>query len=119
MTWDPGDSNKRRNYHHGNLREALIEAALRLIGEKGPGGFTVAEAARVLRPGGRLLLSSLASHQHKAVVDAYGHVNLGFSHRDLRRFVEKAGLALQSAETVTREKRPPHFEVVSLMARKA
>jgi SAM-dependent methyltransferase len=79
----------------------------------------VAEAARVLRPGGRLLLSSLASHQHKAVVDAYGHVNLGFSHRDLRRFVEKAGLALQSAETVTREKRPPHFEVVSLMARKA
>ena len=46
MTWDPGDSNKRRNYHHGNLREALIEAALRLIGEKGPGGFTVAEAAR-------------------------------------------------------------------------
>ncbi len=79
----------------------------------------VAEAARVLRPGGRLLLSSLASHQHKAVVDAYGHVNLGFSHKDLRRFVEKAGLALQSAETVTREKRPPHFEVVSLMARKA
>lgn len=78
----------------------------------------VAEAARVLRPGGRLLLSSLASHQHKAVVDAYGHVNLGFSHKDLRRFVEKAGLALQSAETVTREKRPPHFEVVSLMARK-
>ncbi len=36
----------RRGYHHGNLREALIEAALRLIGEKGPGGFTVAEAAR-------------------------------------------------------------------------
>ena len=46
MTWDPGDHAKRRNYHHGNLREALIEAALRLIGEKGPGGFTVAEAAR-------------------------------------------------------------------------
>ncbi|OYU49561.1 MAG: TetR family transcriptional regulator [Rhizobiales bacterium PAR1] len=46
MTWDPGDHTKRRNYHHGNLREALIEAALRLIGEKGPSGFTVAEAAR-------------------------------------------------------------------------
>ena len=28
-----------RGYHHGNLREALIEAALRLIAEKGPGGF--------------------------------------------------------------------------------
>lgn len=36
----------RRGYHHGNLREALIEAALDLIGSKGPGGFTFAEAAR-------------------------------------------------------------------------
>jgi len=45
MSWDRSD-NKRKGYHHGNLREALIEAALRLISEKGPGGFTVAEAAR-------------------------------------------------------------------------
>jgi AcrR family transcriptional regulator len=47
MTWDPSDSGKRRNYHHGNLREALMDAALRLIREKGPAGFTFAEAARV------------------------------------------------------------------------
>jgi AcrR family transcriptional regulator len=46
MTWDSSDPSKKRAYHHGNLREALIEAALRLIGEKGPWGFTVAEAAR-------------------------------------------------------------------------
>jgi len=36
----------RRGYHHGNLREALIRAALDLIAEKGPSGFTFAEAAR-------------------------------------------------------------------------
>jgi AcrR family transcriptional regulator len=36
----------RRGYHHGNLRRALIEAALHLIAAKGPAGFTVAEAAR-------------------------------------------------------------------------
>ncbi len=36
----------RRGYHHGNLREALVQAALGLIAEKGPGGFTFAEAAR-------------------------------------------------------------------------
>ncbi len=35
-----------RGYHHGNLKEALIVAALDLIGEKGPTGFTFAEAAR-------------------------------------------------------------------------
>ena len=33
-------------YHHGNLREALIQAARDLIKEKGPGGFTFADAAR-------------------------------------------------------------------------
>ena len=37
----------RRGYHHGNLREALVEAALELIAAKGPAGFTIAEAARL------------------------------------------------------------------------
>ena len=36
----------RENYHHGNLREALIETALGLIGERGPAGFAFAEVAR-------------------------------------------------------------------------
>ena len=79
----------------------------------------VAEAARVLREGGRLLLSSLARHEHKAVVDTYGHVNLGFPAKELRRFAEKAGLEVTSLETVTRERRPPHFEVISLIAAKS
>lgn len=45
MSWHK-KSHKRRGYHHGHLREALIAAALDLIGEKGPAGFTFAEAAR-------------------------------------------------------------------------
>ena len=36
----------KRGYHHGNLREALVEACLRLIAERGPQGFTLSEAAR-------------------------------------------------------------------------
>lgn len=36
----------RRGYHHGNLREALIEAARDLVAERGPAGFTLVEAAR-------------------------------------------------------------------------
>jgi ArsR family transcriptional regulator len=78
----------------------------------------VAEAARALRPGGQLVLSSLARHDHRAAVEAFGHANLGFTTRELTRFVEKAGLEVLSAGTVTRERRPPHFEVISLIARK-
>ncbi|PKP84406.1 MAG: TetR family transcriptional regulator [Alphaproteobacteria bacterium HGW-Alphaproteobacteria-2] len=35
-----------RPYHHGNLPAALLEATLALIAEKGPQGFTLAEAAK-------------------------------------------------------------------------
>ena len=79
----------------------------------------VAEGARVLRTGGRMLLSSLARHEHRSVVEAYGHQNLGFSEKELRKFAEKAGLRITSCETVTRERRPPHFEVISLIGTKA
>ena len=46
MSWSRHGRSGRRGYHHGNLREALIGAALDLISQKGPAGFTFAEAAR-------------------------------------------------------------------------
>ncbi|MEQ8816437.1 MAG: TetR/AcrR family transcriptional regulator [Thalassobaculum sp.] len=46
MGWSKDGSGGKRGYHHGNLREALIEAALSLIAEKGPSGFSFADAAR-------------------------------------------------------------------------
>jgi ubiquinone/menaquinone biosynthesis C-methylase UbiE/DNA-binding transcriptional ArsR family regulator len=78
----------------------------------------VAEAARVLRPGGRLLLTSLARHGHRSVVESYGHVNLGFGEKELAKFSTRAGFQIVSCETVTRERRPPHFEVIALIGRK-
>jgi AcrR family transcriptional regulator len=41
------DPRPGRGYHHGNLREALIEAAAQLIMENGPKGVTLSEAARM------------------------------------------------------------------------
>lgn len=38
----------KRGYHHGNLRQALVDAALVLIEEKGPQGFTLSEAAKAV-----------------------------------------------------------------------
>lgn len=78
----------------------------------------VGEAARVMRPGARLLLTSLARHGHQSVVEAYGHVNLGFDERELSTFATRAGLQVESCDTVTRERRPPHFGVIALIARK-
>ena len=59
MGWSKDDEPAgRKGYHHGNLREALIRAALNLIGEKGPAGFTFADAARAAG------VSSAAPYRH-------------------------------------------------------
>lgn len=83
-----------------------------------PGG-AIAEAARVLRPGGRMLATTLAHHAHRAAVEPFDHRNLGFREEQLREFAHKAGLKVLACERVTRERRPPHFEVLSLLAKKA
>jgi AcrR family transcriptional regulator len=46
MSWSKHEKDSPRGYHHGNLKEALLRAALELIAQKGPAGFTFAEAAR-------------------------------------------------------------------------
>lgn len=62
---DAGDSPRgRRGYHHGDLKRALVDAARRLIAEKGPMGFTMAEAARAAG------VSPSAPYRHFADRDA-------------------------------------------------
>ena len=78
----------------------------------------VAEAARVLKPGGRLLATTLGRHAHRATVEPFDHRNLGFRIEELRGFADKAGLKVLHCERITRERRPPHFEVLALLARK-
>ncbi len=80
--------------------------------------LAIAEAARVLRPGGRLLAATLGKHAHRTAVEPFEHRNLGFTSDDLRGFARKAGLETIACERLTRERRAPHFEVMSLLARK-
>jgi AcrR family transcriptional regulator len=47
MSWRKEQRGAERGYHHGNLKEALLQAALDLIAEKGAAGFTFADAARM------------------------------------------------------------------------
>src|SRR5689334_20137635 len=46
MSWRK-ERRAERGYHHGNLKEALLQAALDLIAQKGAAGFTFADAARM------------------------------------------------------------------------
>ena len=78
----------------------------------------VAEGARVLRKGGRLLAATLGRHAHRTAVEPFEHRNLGFGVDELGGFARAAGLEVIACERLTRERRPPHFEVMSLLARK-
>lgn len=51
---------RRDSYHHGDLKNALTSAALSLVAEKGPKGFTLTEAAR------RAGVSAAAPYRHFA-----------------------------------------------------
>ncbi|WAC93883.1 TetR/AcrR family transcriptional regulator [Mycobacterium sp. Aquia_213] len=51
---------RRDSYHHGDLKRALTSAALSLVAERGPKGFTLTEAAR------RAGVSAAAPYRHFA-----------------------------------------------------
>jgi len=78
----------------------------------------LAEAFRVLRPGGMLVLVTLDEHSHVDVSSEYEHVNSGFSPLRLRRMLERAGFAIDTCEVTARERRKPYFEVVCAFARR-
>lgn len=78
----------------------------------------IAEAARCLRSGGRLLAVSLGKHDHRAAVAPFDHRNLGFRREELAALAKKAGLDVINVLRLSRERRAPHFEVISLLARK-
>jgi ubiquinone/menaquinone biosynthesis C-methylase UbiE len=76
------------------------------------------EASRVLRPGGHLLAVTLQKHAHKSAVNAYNHLNLGFTETQLRKLCTKSGLDPLSSKMSAIEKRTPNFEILTLMAGK-
>jgi ArsR family transcriptional regulator len=99
-----------RSFDHVMLFNILTQA-------KTP-GRVVSEAARVLRPRGNLAIVTLAPHDHAEVTANYRDVHPGFSPTQLRRMLQKAGLAIDGCDVACREKRPPHFEVVTAFAHK-
>lgn len=76
------------------------------------------ECARVLRPGGRLVVLCLDQHKQLEVTARYGERHPGFSPRAVRDLLSQAGLSVASASVACREARKPHLQVVLAIADK-
>ena len=61
---------------------------------------TVAEAARLLRPGGRLLIVDFAAHDREALRQEHSHVRLGFDNDQISRWFAAAGLRMADRRTL-------------------
>jgi SAM-dependent methyltransferase len=70
------------------------------------------EAARVLVPGGDLVVVTLDAHGHAGAAQSWGHKQQGLAPAALRRMLSRAGLGVGRCEVVTRERRAPHFGIV-------
>ena len=68
-------------------------------------GAAVAEAARVMAPGGRLLIADFAPHELEFLRDDYAHRRLGFSDREVEGWFAAAGLKPGDSETIAPQSR--------------
>jgi ubiquinone/menaquinone biosynthesis C-methylase UbiE len=75
-----------------------------------------AEIARVLRYHGRVVGTAIAAHNFEDVVAPYGHKNCGFTLEALATLLKNAGFDDVSVNIATRERKPPHFEVLVFTA---
>ena len=106
----------RRAYHHGNLRETLLQGAVRVIAELGPAAFTLREVAR------RAGVSHNAPYRHFRDKDALLAAVAAQGFRELTRAMREEGERQSKALDKLKQsglayvafaiRRPEHFTVM-------
>lgn len=78
----------------------------------------VSEAARILRPGGRIAVLDLAKHRFEEAREMYADEWLGFSEAELESMLERAGFKKIQTSVVQKESEPPYFQTMLAVAHK-
>lgn len=78
----------------------------------------VAAAARLLKPGGRIVILDLKKHAFEQARNLYADTWLGFSEVELRGFLESAGFTALQSWVVDREAQSPGLETILAMGKK-
>ena len=97
------------------LKDASVDVALlsQALHHAAHPSTALAEAARIVRPGGRVLVLDLRSHDERWVRERLGDRWLGFDDEELRRLLTEAGLADIKVSVGTRRQRDPFTVLIA------
>ncbi len=111
------------DFHEGDMHDLPFEDAsfdqifaMHALSYTQAPELVIRQTARVLRPRGKLILTTLAKHKHEATVSAYDHLNLGYDPEEVEKMLAANGFKEINCMISSRETRSPYFEIITASA---